>query len=578
MTKQEVNQNLFTFDRLSTFTSVESNLLNTTNAYEYYLGRAKVVYDQWFNNLDNPRKEYRPYQYEYAALYASRRFNICAGSQGIGKTYIAGIMIAAIYGKDLELLRPGSIHIVVPTRLVAATRWLSDLSNIELLKDQVELITSEKQLLQSEKPIWIYQQDFIKRNAKALAHRETPKSSRKTINRLMFIKNRYPKLLIYDEVHHLQGASARTNNYLFLRKKAKRVLALSGTLSDGRLEMINTVCQFVYGKSRWEFNKHSFLTAFATKTKLETNYLTGEERSLDIEVTPRYLSHLAINKVPTYYKLIRRFVHRVSINDPNVLSVVRVPDRLNHVLNIKPTERHLQAYRERTSQYFSDLSNARLYGNTMIGRNRAFSLIKPLIDISSFPEFEVPAKAIKCLELLKEFSDRHQKTVIFVKHIRTARLLMELITERFGFSKVVRMYASDPEAIPNKLSMDQRQEIHSEFMFNNEVQIGIFSIGIASEGIDLTCASNVIFYDLPFQSITISQAICRVVRPGSVSDLINIYYLNHIGTIDQHIYKLLEEKLSKANLLLDFDVAEQNNGDTGTIDVIDVINNLLLDF
>jgi superfamily II DNA or RNA helicase len=556
-----------TLQELENYNVVEENLLTQTESYRHYKQRAKKLYDELYNN--NPGMEYRPYQYEYASLYANRKFNICGGSPGIGKTYIAGLTIASIYLHDLTNLRPGSIHIVVPTRLVASSRWLVDLNNIPLLRGQIELLTKEQQVLTSNKPIWVYHQDFIKRKAKTL------QNTRNFISRLMVKKSRHPQFLIYDEIHHLQAGSQRNREYFYLRRKCKRVLGLSGTLSDGRLEMINTICTFVYGW-RWGYTKNSFIAEFGTKTQLKTNYLTGEE-SNELTSAPRYLSHLAINKVPKYYNLIRSFVHRISMNDPNVLSVVKLPDKNLQVLNIPMSELHQRHYLSVVNNHINNLRLVSTYGNSSTGRSRAFSLLKPLLDAASFPEIDEPsAKLIKCVELINEAASRGEKTVIFTKHIRTSRLLTAKLTETFGSSKVIRMYANDLEADPKTLSMVAREDVHSEFMFNNDVLAGVFSIQLSGEGIDLTNATNVIFYELPFQAIQVSQAICRVRRPGSVADVINLYYLNHVGTIDQHIYKLLEEKLKKSSLLLDFEVEDVASSiETGNVNPIDVINALL---
>jgi SNF2 family DNA or RNA helicase len=532
--------------------------LSKTNSYANYLHKSKEIY---LRIINQSKLEARPYQPKLAALYASRRENICGGSQGLGKTLIAGICIAAIY--DLENSRPGTIHISAPSLLYATTRLIKDFNLVPELKGKIEVITSEKQIINSTSPIWVYNHDFLKRKSKQLKD-----TSRPYFSRLMKKLHRCPSFLLLDEAHHLKPGSERTKHFQYIRRFAKRVLLLSGTLSDGRLDILNHLLRFSY--KDWNVSDGTFLKEFGTNTKLGTNYLTGDDEIEDI--SPRYLPHLSVWKIPDFWEVSSTRIHRVTLNDPSVKSVIKLPE-MNYTPHfIKMDQDHEIAYRAYVTEHLDVLRRYRDYGDSAIGRVKALTAIQPLIELSSFPKDYVPAKLRKCKELVSEYKARGVKTVIFTSKVGAGRLVYNYLRAEIGDKNVVRLYAEDPEAEPRRMNDTKRAEVLSSFLFDPEVDIGVLSVNLAGESIDLTQASACIFYDLPWDAVKIDQARRRLVRPGAVRDWCDIHVLSHEGTIEKHIYNLVNEKLAKMTLVLDYDV---DRGGSQIISSVDVLTELL---
>jgi len=518
---------------------IQPSTLEHLPAYQGFLSRSKDLY----NELQRKYQflDYRDYQYEHAALYSVRKKNICAARMGIGKTIIAGLTIATIYQ---EFSRPGQIQVVAPNNLSAKSRWLVDLKKIDYLADKVEFINSEKDALNSTKPIWVYTIDFIKRKSKNIT-----RQNRNTLARYFYKKHLYPSFLIMDECHNIKAGTQRAEEWAFYLKKVKRTLFLSGTLSDGRLDLLYFIWNLCY-KKKLNFNLDEFKQEFGSKVQVTTNYAGGHEPIIDVKT--RYLPHLSTDKIPEYVAIANKLAHRVTYDDPKVLSCITLPREYRHIEYVIPTKEHTQYYRD-----VLDISRIRI--ENLAAREKAsvntLGLLNPLIEASSITPSTIRNKK---LEYLLDVCAGSDKVVVFTSYINTSRYLTEEISKRF---KTVRLYAVDKEAKPTCLSQEKREDIISEFLFNADVKVGVFSINLASESIDLQSASTVIFYDLPWQSIKVQQAVYRAVRPGSAVDCVDVLFLANSGMIDSHILELYKTKVLASKLLLDFNPSNTTAAD-----------------
>lgn len=548
-------------NELDSFEYMHPNVL--TLGYEYAKRRANELYADLLR--EHPELENRPYQPELAAIYASRTRDICAGGQGLGKTLITALCIQITH--DVSNLSPGSIHIIVPALLYAKCRWLEDFHKFNTLQGYVEVISSEKQILTSKAPIWIYTMDFPKNKSKKLKDKAKP-----FLSRLM--KNRCKNLeyLIVDEAHHFMKSSLRSKHLSYLRRGAKRVLFLSGTLSDGQLSKMHFLLRVVYGAA-WKTTESEFLRDFQTTTKSKTNYLTGEEELTDLPT--RYLSHLSIFKIPDYFDLVRNKIHRVTLDNSFVKHVVRLPKPNVNVelLTLEPA--HLAEYKDLVRQRLSEMQACRAYGSSIVGQSKALQAIQPLIACSNFPANYQPAKLQRLVELVEEFASRGLKTVVFNNYVGSGRIAHQTLANYFGENKVIRMYAEDELENPKVMGSEKRSEVLSKFLYDPDIIAGVFAIRLCGESIDLTKASAVIYYDPGWDVIKQAQATSRVVRPGAINPFVEIRYLVHQGTIDQHMYSLSRQKQEQMDLLLDF--SPEYSGQSQRINVLDVLDLVISD-
>lgn len=142
------------------------------------------------------------------------------------------------------------------------------------------------------------------------------------------------------------------------------------------------------------------------------------------------------------------------------------------------------------------------------------------------------SKIIEVRKLLKQFPER--KFVIFCKYTWE----IDNLAEELSRTHRVLVYdgRTRDKKIWTKLSTDY--------------DILIAQIKSGGTGLNLQCASIVIFYSLPYSYIDVSQAKDRVYRNGQ-SQEVGIYYLLGRDTIEENIYNVVTKKLSGAQAILD---------------------------
>ena len=536
MTTRSINH--FNTLEKENFSLLETNRLDNKDEYTSW---QKKVNQHYLSALrENPNWNYRPYQPDFAALYCYRHRNLVGLSMGGGKTIISALVIASVY--DPKDDRPGRIHIAVPNHL-AARRWIEDLEIIPVLRDRFKYIRSTKELRKTDSPILIYNQDLPKQNKKGRA------SNTKYIK-----KHLRPNMLCVDEVHNLKPGTTRTKALTELRLVSKRTLALTGTLSDGDLSYTPFLCWFVYQdyfpyRSPKQFSRH-----FSIDKKLGTSY------DLSDNSNGRYLKHLDLTRLPEYYQLMSRFCHRVSLDDPVVKPYISKPEIDKKVILVDPSNEQLEAHKRYLRQHKDTMR--KLADSEDSKEETVLSILHPLIRVANGYGLYTP----KLKRTRDEILDS-DKTAIFCSTNSGARSIHRFL-EGEGITST-RVYASDEEEDPVNLSEERRMKRIDDFLEEGGMDVCILQVNLASESIDLQNAGKVIFYDLPWSSIKVEQAIARTVRPGNPREKVEVTFIASKGLIDQHQLNLIESKIELSKLLFDYNVSKGEGKDKETKDVID---------
>lgn len=521
--------------------------------FNFYYERAYSFYQE----IVKEGFEWRPFQPRYAAIYCCRRNNISALTMGLGKTIIAILNICALYCDQLDEMNRGSIQIVAPSELSITTRWLEELNKLNLTARNVGFLKTKKDLKESTKPIWIYHHDFPKLRLKER------RGNRDYYSKVLSKCN----LLVVDEAHQLKEKTSRSKHISYLVGRSKRVLLMSGTISDGRLDLIHFLCKMAYGRY-WPFKeKKDFRDKYSSRKNVKTNYISGFGNESD-----RTIYKLAPSKVTQYARLIQSYIHRAGYSDTNIQPYVHIPDRQTIVEPIKPSTEHVNHYYSIVEHEKDRIERARRYykGNM---RAQALQLLHPIIRASNCPPDWVSNRKLeRLIERVEEQRVQGGRTAVFCEGVDAARTVTLALKEQ-GYN-TVRMYAKDEEYDPPEQKPSKRKEVVNKFLFDDETDAGVFSMNLASESIDLTSASQVIFYDYPWGSTKLQQALFRVVRPGNNRKSIRAVYLKNQGFIDEHQQNLLAEKIDSINLMLDFDAYSMDTGQ-GTINLEEVVKNVI---
>jgi SWI/SNF-related matrix-associated actin-dependent regulator 1 of chromatin subfamily A len=130
---------------------------------------------------------------------------------------------------------------------------------------------------------------------------------------------------------------------------------------------------------------------------------------------------------------------------------------------------------------------------------------------------------------------------------------------------VDRLLIAFPHAVcvTGRQTQEEKQASIDAFQKNPKTDIIICSIKAASAGITLTAASDVAFIELPWTYADCDQAESRAHRIGQ-KDSVNCYYLLGRQSIDQKLYRIIEEKKKISNAIL----GAEDNIETNIVDMM----------
>lgn len=536
---------------LEGYSFIEQNSLLDTPSYNFFLNRVTKGF-QIFSEANN-QSENRPYQVKYAAMFCVRRLNMMVWAPRSGKTLTALLTLYGLYGDGIVKMRKRSIHIIVPS-LLATMSWVKELERFPVFKNLYTVVNREKDYLRAATPIVIYRHDFAKNRCKSSLSQNNPCMSH-------IIQKDRPTMLIVDEVHEIRRKNERSKHLNIIRNKARRVLALTGTPSEGNLIDIHNLLHFVY-RRHWVYRTvKAFTTRFSEAEYVNANYLYGTDNNIDSP--DKYLTKLMPQKRPEYYQLISRYWHRLSLNDEEVRSCITLPKVVNIMQSVEPKADTMTAYYKYISHYHVNLRRA-MQGNAVRNRAEALSLINPLIKLLNSSD-KNSAKLDRLKEIVRNSTG---KVVVFCDQIDSARIVYDVLHEEFQ-DQVVRIRATDNKEQQARMSEDERIAIVTQFQEDPSVKVGVFSINLAFQAIDLSAASDIVYYCLCWSSLKIQQSISRPVSPTNKNPEVNLHWLYTKNAIDEYQVKLAAHKIEGSNRLLDYEVcAEQIEDDLSPNEVI----------
>jgi SNF2 family DNA or RNA helicase len=178
------------------------------------------------------------------------------------------------------------------------------------------------------------------------------------------------------------------------------------------------------------------------------------------------------------------------------------------------------------------------YINTLNSRQKIieregshFSFLSKMREICDGGEdFTESAKVLKAYELIKDILAKKEKVIVFSYYLAPLKALENLlISQKIQFTTIL-----------GTNSIEDREQNVENFKYAN-TDILLASSRVASEGLNLTEANNVIFLNRWWNPSSNNQARDRVNRLGQ-KRLVYIYNLYCIDTIEQRLLEILETK------------------------------------
>jgi len=231
-------------------------------------------------------------------------------------------------------------------------------------------------------------------------------------------------------------------------------------------------------------------------------------------------------------------------------------------LNLPP-KLHTIEYVENTP--YQDKLYQKVLKDTIAHREEILGAVNPMVkllklrQVNGSPELIDPdlvvdpsylkknSKMAKLVELVNNILDNGEKVVIFSNWVESLRTIYKFIARNHK----VCCYTGT-------MKQDERELQKQQFISDPESKIMIGTIGALGVSHTLTVANNVIFYDLPWNPGTMEQAEDRCHRTGTLST-VNVYSIITKDTVDEKVYKLIQDKDGVSKYIVDNQLSFKNN-------------------
>lgn len=441
-----------------------------------------------------PAFEPMPHQIETArkVLHEMRGRAILADEVGLGKTIEAGLILKEYWVRGLVR----KALILVPASLVL--QWVRELTQ----KFDLPVVAHRK--------LHSWQSDIV------VASMDTAK---REPNRALLMEQEYD-LVIVDEAHKLKNR--RTTNYKFMTELRKKYcLLLTATPVQNDLsELYNLITILKPGQlgEEGDFNANFVQGRRLAKNedKLQANLgqLMIRNRRSDggVHFTRRHVTNVPLTLSPEemdLYNGVTDYIRQHAYAENGDLA---------SMLSLVTLQREVCSSRDAVFLTLVNLFKKTPEGSPL--RARIWELVELIRRITA------NTKAEKTMELLQTMKD---KAIVFTEYRQTQDYLMRFFQEH-GI-----------QAVPYRGGMNRGRKDWMMDLFRKRAQV-LVATEAGGEGINLQFCHHIVNFDLPWNPMRVEQRIGRVHRLGQTED-VHIYNLCTLGTIEEHIVRLLHEKI-----------------------------------
>ncbi|MBU5672235.1 DEAD/DEAH box helicase [Paenibacillus brevis] len=442
-----------------------------------------------------------PHQVDTArkVLFEMRGRAILADEVGLGKTIEAGLILKEYIVRGLVQ----KVLILVPASLVL--QWVRELNQ----KFAIPAVAQKKA------HSW--------QNAVVVASIDTAK---RDPHRDILLGNEYD-MVIVDEAHKLKNK--KTTNYQFMLKLRKKYcLLLTATPVQNDLgELFNLITLLKPGQlggqsdftSNFVFEKRVPKNGEQLKEELAKIMIRNRRGDGELDFTKRHVKNIEVELSPEEMELyngVTRFVkdqYQAAGGD------------LSSMLSLVTLQREVCSSRDAVFVTLVNLAKKLAPDSPL--RDRIWELVALIKAIKA------NSKAEQAMKLIREMDD---KVILFTEYRATQEYLMNYFKER------------NMIAVPYRGGMNRGKKDWMMDLFRGRAQVMI-ATEAGGEGINLQFCHQMINFDLPWNPMRVEQRIGRVHRLGQQND-VQIYNLSTKGTIEEHILRLLHEKINMFEMVI----------------------------
>jgi SNF2 family DNA or RNA helicase len=429
---------------------------------------------------------------EYAAIFHE---------QGLGKSKIAIDLL--LYWLERKVV--DTVLLVVKKGLIA--NWIRELKEHSHLKPLV--LTSD------------HRKNFFVFNTASrliLTHYEAVRSEEQRI--ALFLKTRSVGVILDEATKIKNPGSELTQAFFRLAPKFTRRVIMTGTPVANR--PYDVWSQVYFLDSGAALGKD--FEAFRAELDLKNDFAHDRDARTQFE-----------EALSSLHERIRPF----SVRDTKTSGVIQLPDKVIETVITEWEPRQLDLY----SQVRESMSAIVTKGGQLQEDDAEETLkrLLRLVQIASNPKLvdegyhAVPGKFETLYEFVSDIAGAGEKCIVWTTFTENADWLADKL-RAFGSTKV-----------HGKLSMEQRNRAVELFLKDPDCRVLIATPGAAKEGLTLTVANHVIFYDRGFSLDDYLQAQDRIHRVSQVKTCY-VYNLIMRESIDEWVELLLQAKRLAAQL------------------------------
>ena len=420
---------------------------------------------------------------------------LLADEMGVGKT-VQAIGIALMYKEEWPVLIicPSSLKFVWRDEIL---KWIPDINDDKI---NIQIFKSSKDYFKCGVKIYIMSYDLTVK----LEDKITEKNF---------------KFIIADEAHYMKSPDAkRTKCLMPIIKRSKRVILITGTpilakpvelyplLTMLRPDLFHNFKEF---GNRYCDPKRNFfgMDWTGSSNPKELNYILRH-------IMIRRLKKEVMNQLPPKKR------QKVEIQtDPKVIKQIQA-------INLSS---------EKIIEKINELNNSQINPNIVnyVNPEKPENDNENLLNLfNKVYNLSAEAKISGVKEYIHYLIDNKCKFLIFAHHMKMLD----------GIEEEVKKLKVDYIRIDGKVKLEKRQEYVYKYQHDETCLVAILSITACYTGITLTAASTVVFSELHMTPAVMIQAEDRAHRIGQEHECVNIHYLYGPDTIDEVLFRMLNQK------------------------------------
>ena len=331
-------------------------------------------------------------------------------------------------------------------------------------------------------------------------------------DRLEQLKAMNFKMIVFDESHYIKNWKAkRTKAALELTKNVEKIVCLTGT------PILNRPAEL------W-----TTLKILKPKEKKLRDFWTFMHRYADAKQTIWGWDFSGASNLDELQVLLRRSI-MIRRLKKDVLKELPPKRRIMIPLEIDNPEEYNQALKDFREWYYQN-------------EGRILEEGELLVRIEKLKQLAVKGKLETVKQYIKDILENEEKIVIFAHHRDVQKELVEHFNALW---------------ITGGMSAEQKQKVIDNF--NNGARVVVVSMRAGSEGINLQKARVAIFVELGWTPSELKQAEDRIHRIGQERH-VDIYYLIAEGTIEEHIWGVIQRKQRIIDEAIDGITDEEQKG------------------